>query len=113
MPYKSLFLKRNYLLFLMGQILSATGSTLSSMGLLWYASVEMDSPMLAGLIGAVWGLPSALSFVTGAIADWTDRQRAMIKTDILSAILMFALAIVISTSFADYYPVNYFRALST
>ncbi len=68
---------------------------MSSLGLLWYASVEMASPELAGLIGAMWGLPSALSFVTGAIADWTDRRRAMIKTDILSAILMIVLAIVI------------------
>ncbi len=95
MHYKSLLLKQNYRLFLMGQVLSATGSTLSSLGLLWYASVETGSPVLAGLIGAVWGLPSALSFVTGAIADWTDRRRAMVKTDILSAILMLVLAIVI------------------
>ncbi len=93
--YKSLLFKQNYRLFLMGQVLSTTGSTLSSLGLLWYASVEMASPELAGLIGAMWGLPSALSFVTGAIADWTDRRRAMIKTDILSAILMIVLAIVI------------------
>lgn len=95
MHYKSLLLKQNYRLFLMGQVLSATGSTLSSLGLLWYASVETGSPVLAGLIGAVWGLPSALSFVTGAIADWTDRRRAMVKADILSAILMLVLAIVI------------------
>jgi MFS family permease len=95
MYYKSLLLKRNYRLFLMGQVLSATGSTLSSLGLLWYVSVETGSSVLAGLIGAVWGLPSTLSFVTGAIADWTDRRRAMIRTDILSAILMFVLAIVI------------------
>jgi len=79
----------------MGQVFSAAGSTLSSLGLLWYASVEAESPVLAGLIGAVWGLPSALSFITGAIADWTDRRRVMIGTDILSAILMFVLAIVI------------------
>ncbi|MCS6848624.1 MAG: MFS transporter [Anaerolineae bacterium] len=95
MHYKSLLLKRNYRLFLMGQVLSAAGSTLSSLGLLWHVSVETGSPALAGLIGAVWGLPSALSFVTGAIADWTDRQRAMIRTDILSAILMLILAMVI------------------
>ncbi len=93
--YYSLFSKRNYRLFLMGQVFSAAGSTLSSLGLLWYVSVETGSPVLAGLIGAVWGLPSALSFVTGAIADWTDRQRVMIRTDILSAILMFVLATVI------------------
>lgn len=95
MYYKSLLSKQNYRLFLMGQVFSAAGSTLSSLGLLWYVSVEKGSPVLAGLIGAVWGLPSILSFITGAIADWTDRQRAMIKTDILSAILILALAMVI------------------
>mgnify|MGYP005853164723 CR=1 FL=1 len=95
MSYKSLLMNRNYRLLLLGQSFSAGGSALSSLGILWYAAVNVGSPSLAGLIGTAWGLPSVLSFVAGVVADQTDRRQLMIRVDGLSAILMLVLAIAI------------------
>lgn len=95
MSYKSLLVNRSYRLLLLGHSFSAGGSALSSLGLLWYATVNVGSPSLAGLIGAAWGLPSVLSFVAGVAADQVDRRQLMIRVDSLSAILMLVLAIAI------------------
>jgi DHA3 family macrolide efflux protein-like MFS transporter len=92
MHYRSLSRNRNYRLLWFGHTFSTAGSALSSMGLLWYASINIGSPALAGLIGAVWGLPSILSFVAGIVVDQMDRRRLMIKVDSLSALLVLILA---------------------
>lgn len=95
MPYKSLMKNHNYRLFWVSQSLSAAGSTLSSMGLLWYASVNVGSLTLAGLIGTAWGLPSILGFLAGTVADRVDRRQLMLKIDGFSAALMLVLASII------------------
>jgi len=95
MQYKSLLKNRDYRLFWVSQSLSAAGSTLSSMGLLWYASVTLGSLTLAGLIGTVWGLPSILGFLAGAVADRADRRQLMLKIDGFSGALMLVLASII------------------
>ncbi|MBU1398338.1 MAG: MFS transporter [Candidatus Edwardsbacteria bacterium] len=95
MQYKSLLKNRDYRLFWVSQSLSAAGSTLSSMGLLWYASVNVGSLTLAGLIGTAWGLPSILGLLAGTVADRVDRRQLMLKIDGFSAALMLVLASII------------------
>ena len=92
MTYRALLKNKNYRWLLLGQLFSAGGSALTSLGLLWYVTVDLGSPALAGLLGAAWGLPAAFSFVAGVIADQTDRRRLMIKVDIVSAALLLILA---------------------
>lgn len=95
MQYKSLLKNRNYRLFWASQGLSTAGSTLSSMGLLWYASVNLRSLALAGLIGTAWGLPSIFGILTGTVDDRVDRRQFMLKIDIFSGALILALASII------------------
>jgi MFS family permease len=76
---RSLFINRNYTLFMVGSFVSATGSWIQSVALGWLVLDLGDSAFLLGLVGFARMIPLlVLSFPAGALADRFDRRRMLI-----------------------------------
>ena len=64
-----------------GQLISAAGDQMQTIGLAWHVYVLTNSPLQLGLLGLFRAVPfMVLSLVGGALADSMDRKRLLILT---------------------------------
>jgi MFS family permease len=87
---------RNFRLIWIGLLVSLTGSTMQSAGLLWHVSllVPPDRKGLAlGAVGAVRVVPVVVfSLISGVAADALDRRKVMLITNLLAFVVAMMLA---------------------
>ena len=84
---------RNFRLFLAGQFVSLVGTWLQSVALGWLLYRLTHSAFLLGLAGFLTQIPSLLlSPLAGVWADWWNRHRMVIGTQVLSMVQALALA---------------------
>jgi MFS family permease len=90
------FQHRNFRLFWFAQLVSFSGSTMQTAGLLWHVSLlakPEQKAMALGLVGLVRVLPVVgLSLVGGVVADAHDRRRLMLVTQSVMTALAGLLA---------------------
>jgi len=87
---------RDFLLFQTGQLLSASGSALSSIAYPLLVLSLTHSPAKAGLVAFARLLPlPLLALAAGVLADRFDRRRIMLASDAVRAAAMALLAVVI------------------
>jgi len=87
---------RDFVLFQTGQLLSAAGSSLSTIAYPLLVLSLTHSPAKAGLVSFARLLPVPLfALPAGVLADRFDRRRIMLASDAVRAVAMAALAIVI------------------
>jgi MFS family permease len=84
---------RDFVLLQAGQLLSAAGSSFSSVAYPLLALALTHSPAKAGLLGFARLLPGpALGLFAGVAADRYDRRRIMLAADVLRAAALAAIA---------------------
>jgi MFS family permease len=72
---------RDFRLLLLGQLVSAVGDQMQTIGIAWHVYVLTSSPLQLGLLGLFRAAPfMVFSFVGGALADSMDRKRLLIVT---------------------------------
>lgn len=87
---------RDFVLFQAGQLLSASGSALSTIAYPLLVLSLTHSPAKAGLVSFARLLPAPLlALPAGVVADRFDRRQIMLGSDAVRAISMAALAVVI------------------
>jgi MFS family permease len=86
-----------YRRFLAGALIGSVGSFMQSTAQGWLVLEITDSPAALGLVFALQALPIlVLSAVAGVVADRVDRRRLLIATQLFTAVLAIALAILTS-----------------
>jgi len=84
---------RNFRLFLLGQVVSVTGTWMQQVALSWLVYRLTHSAFLLGLVGFSGQIPSLfLAPVAGVWADRWDRRRLVIATQALAMVQALALA---------------------
>src|SRR6476619_1751831 len=84
---------RNYRLFFGGQIVSLTGTWITTTATSWLVYRLTGSALLLGLVGFAGQFPAfLLGPVAGIVVDRWDRRRLLVVTQIISMIESFALA---------------------
>ena len=87
---------RDFLLYQTGQLLSAAGSSFSSVAYPLLVLALTHSPAQAGLVSFVRLLPSPLlGLVAGILSDRLDRKRIMLGADLLRALAIGGVAAVV------------------
>ena len=87
---------RDFLLFQAGQLLSATGSSLSSIAYPLLVLSLTHSPAKAGLVSFARLLPAPLlALPAGVAADRLDRRRIMLASDAVRAVALATLALLV------------------
>ena len=87
---------RDFLLFQAGQLLSATGSSLSTVAYPLLVLALTHSPAKAGLVAFARLLPAPLLALPAGIAsDRLDRRRVMLASDAVRAVAIGGLALVV------------------
>lgn len=93
-PPRPLWRNLNYMLLWSGQLISTTGSQVSSLAFPLLVLAVTGSPAQAGIVGALRGLPFALlSLPAGALIDRWDRKRVMILCDSGRALSMASIPV--------------------
>lgn len=89
---------RNFRLFLLGQIISLTGTWMQQVALSWLTYRLTHSAFLLGLVGFAGQLPSFfLAPLGGVVADRGSRHRTVILTQVLSMAQALALWALVAT----------------
>jgi MFS family permease len=89
-----LWRNRDYILLWSGQMISAVGTRVSMLAFPLFVLALTHSPLQAGLIGAMRGLPYAILILpAGALVDRWNRKRVMILCDIGRAIALGSIPI--------------------
>lgn len=84
---------RNFRLFLLGQIVSVTGTWMQQVALAWLVYRLTHSAFLLGLVGFAGQIPSLfVAPLAGVWADRWDRHRLVIATQALAMVQALALA---------------------
>lgn len=93
---------RNYRLYWFGQLSSVLAQNMESVAQSWLVLELTNSPLLLGVTGLAFSLPTvALTLVGGAIADRADRRRIMILAQFYSvAMYLLLTALVVANSVA-------------
>ena len=87
---------RDFLLFQAGQLLSATGSALSTIAYPLLVLGLTHSPAKAGIVSFARLLPAPLlALAAGVASDRLDRRRIMLTSDAMRAVAMAGLALVV------------------
>jgi len=87
---------RDFLLFQAGQLLSATGSSLSGVAYPLLVLALTHSPAKAGLVSFARLLPAPLlALPAGVASDRLDRRRIMLASDAVRAAALAALAVLV------------------
>jgi MFS family permease len=87
---------RDFVLFQAGQLLSATGSSLSTIAYPLLVLALTGSPAQAGLVSFARLLPAPLlALPAGVLSDRLDRRRIMLTSDAVRAVAMAVLAVVV------------------
>lgn len=106
---------RNFRLIWIGLLLSFTGSFMQNAAILWHVSllVEPDRKGLAlGLVGLARVVPIVVfSLVSGVVADAFDRRRLMMLTNVASAGVAIALAVLTLRGLTAVWPLYALAAL--
>ena len=98
----SLFKKRNFSLFWLGETISVIGDQISLIAFPWLILQMTNSAALTGLVFAVQGIPrAALMLAGGALVDRTSPRLVMLVSNGLRMILVVYLAYMISQDTAD------------
>lgn len=98
----SLFKKRNFSLFWLGETISVIGDQISLIVFPWLILQMTNSAALTGLVFAVQGIPrAALMLAGGALVDRTSPRLVMLASNGLRMILVVYLAYMISQDTAD------------
>ena len=85
----SLFKKRNFSLFWLGETISVIGDQISLIAFPWLILQMTNSAALTGLVFAVQGIPrAALMLAGGALVDRTSPRRVMLVSNGLRMILV-------------------------
>jgi MFS family permease len=89
---------RNYRLYWFGQLSSVLAQNMEHVAQSWLVLELTNSPLLLGLTGLSYAIPSIiLAFIGGAIADRADRRRIMIVSQAATAAMFFVLATLVVT----------------
>ncbi|MCJ9428103.1 MFS transporter [Kordiimonas marina] len=97
-----LFRNRNFLVFWIGQFVSVVGDHVSLIAFPWLTLQLTGSPAMTGLVYAVQGLPRAVLLLAGgAVVDRTSPRAVMLVSNLLRAMLVLALAWLITMDRAD------------
>ena len=84
---------RNYRLYWFGQLSSVLAQNMEGVAQSWLVLDLTDSPLLLGLTGLMFAMPTiALTLVGGVIADRADRRHIMILSQCTSASMFCLLA---------------------
>lgn len=87
---------RDFILVVLGQIISLFGNAVLHFALPLYLLRETQSPALFGLVTACSFLPMVLlSFLGGVLADRVNKQRIMVFLDFLTAAIVLVLALIL------------------
>jgi MFS family permease len=87
---------RDFLLFQAGQLLSATGSSFSSIAYPLLVLALTGSPVQAGIVSFARLLPAPLlALPAGVVSDRLDRRRVMLASDAVRAVAIGTLAIIV------------------
>ncbi|MEG2137661.1 MAG: MFS transporter [Oscillospiraceae bacterium] len=87
---------RDFILVILGQIISLFGNAVLHFALPLYLLRETGSPALFGLVTACSFLPMVLlSFLGGVLADRVNKQRIMVFLDFLTAGIVLVLALIL------------------
>lgn len=77
-----------------GQTISQFGDSIYMLVFLFAANKLAKDSSVVGLVAALQAIPFVIfGPVAGLLADWTDRRRIMVITDLLSGIIMLGLSI--------------------
>ncbi|HEV7396562.1 MAG TPA: MFS transporter [Pyrinomonadaceae bacterium] len=89
---------RNYRLFFTGAFLSNTGTWMQAVAQGWLVLQLTDSPFWLGVDGFMAMVPGLfLTLAGGVFADWVDRRRLLLYTQIVAGAAALSLALLIST----------------
>jgi MFS family permease len=92
---RSIFINRNYTLFMAGSFVGATGSWIQGVALGWLALELGNSAFVLGLVGFARMVPLlVLAFPVGALGDRLDRRKMLIWSNVGS----FAAALVLTVT---------------
>lgn len=90
----------------LGETISALGSNLFSIALMWYVFVRTGSGLATGLVAVANFVPQvALGAWFGVLADRYHRQRIMVWGNVASAVWAGALALAVALRMTDVWPV--------
>src|SRR3989344_1537783 len=93
---------RNFQLYFAGQALSLIGFWLHKVGIGYYVFQMTHSPFWVGATIAVFGLPFLLfTTIAGVLADRIDKQKLLISTQILDAVLAVLLGLAVINGVAS------------
>jgi MFS family permease len=99
---------RDFVLFQSGQLLSAAGSSLSTIAYPLLVLTLTHSPVKAGLVSFARLLPAPLlALAAGVVSDRFDRRRIMLASDAVRAVAIASLALVVWQSPA-FWPIPLF-----
>src|SRR5512134_2886899 len=74
---------RNYRLYWLGQLSSVLAQNMEGVAQSWLVLELTDSPLLLGLTGLAFAIPTiTLTLLGGVIADRADRRRIMILSQL-------------------------------
>lgn len=89
---------RAFVLYWTGTLISLTGFWMQVLAQNWLVLMLTGSPLMLGLVGAVWAAPNlALSLVGGALADRVDRRRLLVATRTFGAVAALTIAALVFT----------------
>ena len=94
-------------------MIGSTGGFLQTTAQGWLVLELTDSPAALGLVFALQALPIlVLSAVAGVIADRVDRRRLLVATQLFSAVLALALAVLTTTGVIAFWHVAVLAVLA-
>lgn len=89
---------RNYRLYWFGQMFSVLAQNMETVAQSWLVLELTDSPLLLGLTGLTFAVPTiTLALVGGVVADRADRRRIMMASQTGSAAIFLILGTLVST----------------
>jgi MFS family permease len=108
---------RNFRLIWLGLLVSFTGSTMQSAGLLWHVSLLVPPErkgLALGLVGAVRVVPIVVfSLISGVVADAWNRRRLMLLTQIAATAVALGLAVLAFRGVARVWPLYVLAAIGS
>jgi MFS family permease len=85
--------------YIMGSIISDTGTWMQVMAQNWVVSTLTDKAIILGLVNLAAGLPTlALTMYGGSVADRFDKRRILVYTNAAQIVLALVLAVLVMTN---------------
>lgn len=94
----SIFKNKNFLLLWLGQLVSAIGSRMHAIAVMWYVLEITGSAAKAGITMIFTVVPNILlSPLTGPLADRINRKKIIVISDFLNGVLVGVIALLVYT----------------